>query len=140
MARDIFDDDNAVIDQQAQRQDESCNDQLAEIISGGIYSEQARCEGQRDRHHHNRCCAPAKRQQGYHDQRQRQCKIARQFLQAFGDVAALIKLRDQLDIRGQIGFLDFDFVHQNIAQFRRVGADLLVGGNPDGAFAIMIEM
>ena len=62
MARDVLDDDNRVIDQQPEREDEACDNQLAEVEAHSVNGDKPRCERQRYRDHHDNCCAPAQRQ------------------------------------------------------------------------------
>ena len=98
MSRDVFDNDNRIVDQQSKRQNKARDNQLAKVKSICRNRQQSRCNRQRDRYHDNHRGAPAQGQQRDQHQKQRQRKIARKFCETLANIPALIKLNNSLYI------------------------------------------
>ena len=137
MSCDILRHHDAVIDQQAQSNNEAGDRKLAHVEASGIKHQQAGCERERDRNHHDRGRAQAQRQQREHHQYDRNGKIAGEFVQTPLHIPALVKLHHQLDIRWQDRLLPLQFTVQLLFEPGDINPVLLRHCQEDGPLAIM---
>ena len=97
VARDVLDDDDGIVDQQAERDDEPRDGDLVERVAEEVEHRQAERERQRDRHHHDARRAPAERQQRERHERDGDAEVRVEARQPLADVAGLIEAALELD-------------------------------------------
>ena len=96
-ARDVFRDDDGVVDEQAQRYDESRDRDLVEPVAEEVQRRQSDRERQRNRDHDDASGAQPERQQRDRDQRDGDREIAAEPAEAPRDVFRLVEADMQLD-------------------------------------------
>ena len=137
MPRDIFRDHDTVVDQQAERDDESGYRKLAHVEAGGIEHQQPGRQGERNRDHHDRGRTQSQWQQREDNQHDRDRKIAGQFVQPPLHVPALVKLHHQLDIRREDRPLPLQFDIQLFFEPGDIDPVLLRHGQEHGPLAVV---
>ena len=103
-ARDVFDDDDGVVDEQPERDDESRDRDLVERVAEEVQRRQSDRERQRNRDHDDARGAQSERQQRDRDQRDGDREIAAEPAETPRDVLRLIEADMQLDALRQSPF------------------------------------
>ena len=137
VAGDVFRHHDAVVHQQAQRDDEARNGQLVEREPAPAQHRHTHGEGQRHRNHDHDARPPAQRQQRDQHQAQRDAEIAAQLPQFAGDVVALVKRHFQLHIGRQQLAIFIGRRHRAIADIEHVEPILLGHRHPHRALAVV---
>ena len=137
MAGDILRDHDAVVHQQAKRDDEAGNRQLVEREPAPAQHGHTHGEAQRHRDHHHDARPPTKRQQSDQHQAQRDGEILAQLAQLAGDVIALIKAHHHLHIGRQLAAVRVRRLYCRIADIEHIEPILLGQRHPHRALVIV---